>query len=228
MKKLFFFAAAAFAALSLNAQQIVFTEADSEIAEMNGHVFGADGFTLTCTDEAGKMVVDANNASFGNADEQVKFEWRFKTGGKSQVKEGATSGLLLKVPSAGKLYVYARSGKSSEGRVITISQYGDALLTQELNDANAIDVPTPTEEDPGKTLKVHPVYVVDVVAGDIDIAYAAAVNFYGFSLGAPVVPPTEGFENAAVEVKAAKRIVNGQVVIEKDGRLFNLLGAEMK
>ena len=38
----------------------------------------------------------------------------------------------------------------------------------------------------------------------------------------------EGITNTDAPQKAMKRIVNGQVVIEKGGRLFNLLGAEIK
>lgn len=34
-------------------------------------------------------------------------------------------------------------------------------------------------------------------------------------------------ENAAAEVKAAKHIINGQLVIEREGRLFNATGAEL-
>lgn len=39
--------------------------------------------------------------------------------------------------------------------------------------------------------------------------------------------PSEGVENVNANVKAVKRIVNGQVVIVKAGRMFNLLGAEI-
>ena len=35
-------------------------------------------------------------------------------------------------------------------------------------------------------------------------------------------------ENIVVETNAVKRIVNGQLVIERDGRVFNASGAEVK
>lgn len=38
---------------------------------------------------------------------------------------------------------------------------------------------------------------------------------------------SQGIENNKAAVKAVKRMVNGQVVIERDGRMFNLLGAEL-
>ncbi len=37
----------------------------------------------------------------------------------------------------------------------------------------------------------------------------------------------QGVEDVNASVKAVKRIVNGQVVIEREGRLFNALGAEL-
>ncbi|MBR6493560.1 MAG: hypothetical protein IKT13_06445, partial [Paludibacteraceae bacterium] len=43
------------------------------------------------------------------------------------------------------------------------------------------------------------------------------------------VPGGTGIEGvSAANAKAVKRIIDGQVVIERDGRFFNLLGAEMK
>lgn len=225
MKKFFFFAAAAIAALSMNAQQITFTEADVDILDLDGYVFNADGFKLACTDEGGKMAVDANNCYFGDQLNQVKFEYRLKTGGKSTSKNSLT----LTAPQAGKLFVYARTGSNSAtDRNVVITQFGSELLNHVMLESEAIEVPGMDSDDPEKMTKVYPILTCNVSAGEVVIAYpVGSINFYGFSLGAPVAP-TQGFENAAVEVKAAKRIVDGQVVIEKDGRLFNLLGAEIK
>ena len=40
--------------------------------------------------------------------------------------------------------------------------------------------------------------------------------------------PATGIDNIAAEGKAVKRIVNGQMVIEKNGKLYNALGAEVR
>ncbi len=40
--------------------------------------------------------------------------------------------------------------------------------------------------------------------------------------------PATGVDNIAAEGKAVKRIVNGQMVIEKNGKLYNALGAEVR
>ena len=39
---------------------------------------------------------------------------------------------------------------------------------------------------------------------------------------------SEGIEDVAAEVKVVKRIVDGQLVIERDGKLYNATGAEVK
>ena len=52
------------------------------------------------------------------------------------------------------------------------------------------------------------------------IVYAGEI-FYGTN-------PSTAIDNTAVEAKAAKRLVNGQLVIEKNGRTYNALGAELK
>ena len=230
MKKFFFFAAAAIAALSMNAQQITFTEADMDIEDLDGYVFNADGFKLTCTDEAGKIVVDPNNCYFGDQLNQVKFEYRLKTGGKSQTTSGKANGLTLTAPKAGQLFVYARTGSNSAtDRNVVITQFGSELLNHVMLESEAIEVPGMDSDDPEKMTKVYPILTCNVSAGEVVIAYpVGSINFYGFSLGAPIAP-TQGLEAQVAEpVKAAKRIVDGQVVIEKDGRLFNLLGAEIK
>lgn len=226
MKKFFFFAAAAIAALSMNAQQITFTEDDMDILDLDGYVFNADGFKLTCTDEGGKMAVDANNCYFGDADEQIKFEYRLKTGGKSTSKNALT----LTIPAAGKLYIYARTGKNEAvDRNVVVTQFGSELLNHVMLESEAIEVAGLDSKEPEKMTKVYPILTCNVSAGEVVIAYpVGSINFYGFSLGAPIAP-TQGLEAQVAEpVKAAKRIVDGQVVIEKDGRLFNLLGAEIK
>ena len=42
-----------------------------------------------------------------------------------------------------------------------------------------------------------------------------------------VMAEEEGFENTAVEGKAVKSFRNGQLVIEKNGKIYNVLGAQL-
>ena len=43
-----------------------------------------------------------------------------------------------------------------------------------------------------------------------------------------VMAKEEGFENTAVDAKAVKSFRNGMLVIEKNGKFYNALGAEVK
>ena len=61
------------------------------------------------------------------------------------------------------------------------------------------------------------------VAGD----YTFTWNYATLDL-VVTFPTATGIENANANTKAVKRIVNGQLVIEKNGVLYNALGAEMR
>ena len=61
------------------------------------------------------------------------------------------------------------------------------------------------------------------VAGD----YTFTWNYATLDL-VVTFPTATGIENASANTKAVKRIVNGQLVIEKNGVLYNALGAEMR
>ena len=51
---------------------------------------------------------------------------------------------------------------------------------------------------------------------------------YDSNLLTVTYPTPTALDNTADEAKAVKRIVNGQLVIEREGKLFNALGAEVK
>lgn len=221
MKKFFLFAAAAIAAMTVNAQMISFTEADVAAAgELDGKVFGT-GFTLTVTDQVdgGKLVIDANNTYFGDANAQVSFGYRIKTGGKSTSKNA----LKLIIPAAGKLNLYIRSSKKTDPSVaVSLSQYGAEVFNHSFNDNEAIDVAGLDAKDPGKTTKVFPVFSCDVVAGEADFSYDNGIYVYGIELVSG-----QGFENADAAVKAEKFFRNGQLIIRKNGVEYNALGAQL-
>lgn len=54
-----------------------------------------------------------------------------------------------------------------------------------------------------------------------------AVNSYGNTITATVAAPT-ALEDVNADASAAKKLINGQLFIEKDGKFFNALGVEMK
>lgn len=223
MKKFFLFAIAVVAAMSINAEQIFFTEVASK-GSLNGAEFTDGSFVLTVTDTDGsKLEIDANNCWFGDEADQVKFTHRLKTGGKSSSKNALT----LSIPAAGTLYVYARTGSNSAtDRNIVLTQDEATLLDHILLESEAIKVKGLDSKDPDKETNVYPILSCEVAAGTVEIAYPVnGVNFYGFSLGNKLNP--EGIEEIIAAPKATKIVYNGQVVIVKDGRFFNLLGAEI-
>ena len=131
-------------------------------------------FTRTA-DTDNKHAIDGNSVYFGTAESYVKFDYRFKTGGKSSDKNS----LQLTIPTAGTLKVYARTASSSAtDRNVVLTQDGTELYNAVVKDADAVDVVINEESK-----KVYPVIAVEVNAGTVDVTYpVGALNFYGFEL----------------------------------------------
>jgi hypothetical protein len=194
--------------------EIVFTEV-AAAGTLDGAVFPAAtnaAFTLTLVDGDGKLVVDANEASYGTAEENATYTHRLKIGGKTSDKRSMT----LAIPADGKLRVAARSSSSSdETRTLVIKQGDVELYNQVVKDADKVD---------GR----YPYAYADVKKGTVTIELPVnALNFYAFGFQA-VAGPTVGFENIEATEKAVKFIENGQIFILRDGAVFNLVGARVK
>ena len=63
---------------------------------------------------------------------------------------------------------------------------------------------------------------------DVDGDYTFTWNYTTLDLVVTFPSEATGIENANANTKAVKRIVNGELVIEKNGVLYNALGAEMR
>lgn len=176
MKKFFTLIAAVAMAASVNAQTISFDTPYSK-----GTVpasFSNEGLVLTVTDTDGKMAVDANSQYFGDADSQVQFKARLKTGGKSSSK----CMLTLTLPTDGTLKLYARSASSSEARPVILTQNGTELLNKNLSDDDAVKV-TMSIDDKDTEKSVFPVVSVAAKQGDVVITYPTnGINIYGIEL----------------------------------------------
>ena len=164
-------------------------------------LYGLEDFYMTCVDTDGKQSVDANTAYFGDADHQLKFTHRFKSGGKS----GAKNSLTLTIPSDGKLSVYARTASNgATDRNLVLTQGETELYNAVVQEADAIEVapedlnavgPAKAEGDP---VKVYPIITVDVVAGEVAVGYpTGSLNFYAFQF----VSGTTGIVNIMPEQK---------------------------
>ena len=194
--------------------EIVFTEV-AAAGTLDGAVFASAtnaAFTLTLVDGDGKLVVDANEATYGTAEENATYTHRLKIGGKTSAKRSMT----LAIPADGKLRVAARSSSSSdETRTLVIKQGDVELYNQVVKDADKVD---------GR----YPYAYADVKKGTVTIELPVnALNFYAFGFQA-VAGPTVGFENIEAAEKAVKFIENGQIFILRDGAVFNLMGARVK
>lgn len=194
--------------------EIVFTEV-AAAGTLDGAVFAAAtnaAFTLTLVDGDGKLVVDANKATYGTAEENATYTHRLKIGGKTSAQRSMT----LAIPADGKLRVAARSSNSSaDNRTLVIKQGDVELYNQVVKDADKVD---------GR----YPYAYADVKKGTVTIELPVdALNFYAFGFQA-VAGPTVGFENIEAAEKAVKFIENGQIFILRDGAVYNLMGARVK
>ena len=195
--------------------------------------YGSESFYVTCVDtDNNKHQVDANNAYFGDANHQVKFTHRFKTGGKSSAKNSLT----LTIPSDGKLSVYVRTGSNdATDRNLVLTQAETELYNAVVQEADAIlvapedlnaDSPAKAEGDP---VKVYPIITVDVVAGEVIVGYPVnGLNFYAFQLVSEttgivnIMPEQQGFDESlpAYNLQGQRVTKSYRGIVIQNGRKF--------
>ena len=231
MKKIFFFAVALVAAMTINAETVVdqirFTNVKAAGAWSLDSTFVGEYelIDFTTFDEKEKMTIDSNSVYFGTADKYEKFELRLRTNSKTEYVEDKHTQIEVSAYVDGVLSIYARTGSNTAtDRNFAVMQETDTLLNVLLLESIKKDTIT---NEKGELKPVYPVYTVNLKAGDYTIIYpVGAVNFYGFDF--------EGENPSAVEdlvadkTKAVKVIENGQIFIIKNNRKFNVLGAEVK
>lgn len=174
MKKIFTLLTMALLAIGAQAQTITFTEAKAA-GTLDGVTFGT-GLVLTVTDktDGGKLSIDANQQYFGTVASPQKYEYRLKTGGKSDSKNA----LKLTTPSAGKLTIAMRSSSSGAARTVTFKQGDSEIATFSVSDDNKTVGPVAGEEG---EKNIFTYYTIESVpAGDINITYNNGTNFYAF------------------------------------------------
>lgn len=221
MKKILLYFAAVLFAGSMMAEEdgwIKFSEVQPA-TEVAGSTYGSEGFTLVIPATSDKASVDQVGATFGfSAEETVSFTHRLKTGGASN-KDGRK--FTLNIPEEGPLAIYARTHTASAtDRYFVIACGSDTIVKHICLDTDVVE----------GTSIFKPVIVENVPAGEYTITYNDAINFYGFQLGydatSNIVIPTD-LSNTAAGVKATKLVENGQIVIIRDDKKFNLVGAKL-
>ncbi len=89
-------------------------------------------------------------------------------------------------------------------------------------DAQAIEV---TEGE--TTIKVFPYVEVSVTAGSVRVSYTAGLNFYSFGF-MEVSTPTGVDEIANGKSQTIKVIRDGQLLIIRDGKTYNVVGTVVR
>jgi len=242
MKKIFLFAAAVVAAMTVNAQNVVVL---SEVANyidfqalsvsdpaMTSHtVTSVDPYELP---NGSKLVGflksdETETANTWNVKESynttmptptwenvdsLKAGTMFRAGSSTTIELGA-----FKTKADGKLYVYYQPNGDSE-RGVSISVLGQEVTGTDLTGSGA------------KIDGIRPAYAGYInlpadnyEAGDVVIKLVVNTsNIFGVRIEQLI---GEGVENTNAAVKAVKRFENGQLIIEKAGRRYNALGAKL-
>lgn len=132
--------------------------------------------TMNINNGNGKFAVDANTQYFGDADKQVKYESRLKTGGAS----GSSSGIQFVITGTGKMTIAMRCSNGTDTRTITVKS-GDTVINEfQVSDAQALKGVAIEGEAEPKT--VYPLVTFDIAPGTYEVAYSGGINIYGIEV----------------------------------------------
>ncbi len=231
MKKFFLFAAAAIAALTVNAKVVDLTAIGTTISEWT-----VSEATLNATesDESkGKYVYDIKaevaSESYINAEPNVVFQ--IKNGsdkkkafvvypGKCYEFGGKNGILILKGTSAGDAIKLTVAAKGS-----TAANFADAAGAYPKNAvAVSTDLTLPAKGSEGADEDGYVWKVLEYTSagGDVEIKEFAG----GYRIKAIQIGATQGIDNVEA-VKAEKFYRDGQLIIRKNGVEYNALGAKL-
>lgn len=230
MKKFFLFAAAAVAALTVNAKVISF-----------GGIVNKESQDLAIS--SFKAAFNLSNINVSAAQNNDKTAWYAEVTQTTKTTEWGVTTAKLKADA--QAYFDFKDGNDNKLVMKAYNEYvqpnGKAvcLVISRLNNGDKVTI------NLNKALNKESMIEGATVGSDkfesTSVELTAASNeirIYSKSVdgGADAkwqivsveVPGETGIEGVNAEsVKAVKRVVDGQVVIERDGRLFNLLGAEI-
>ena len=244
MKKFFLFAAAVATAMTMNAEAnvVVLNDVANYIDFQALSVSNPDMVSTTITSTTTYELPNGSVLKgFQKSDgSEAENKWNVKEGYNTTLPtpswdgvDSLTVGTMFRAASgasielgafqageAGKLTVYYQPNGDSE-RGVEISVYGEVKEGTNLTGSGV------------KIDGVRPGYAgfIELPAGTYDAGdvviklVSNTSNIFGVSIekiGA------QGIENTTASVKAVKRIVNGQMIIEKNGKFYNALGTEVR
>jgi len=228
MKKFFLFAAAAVAALSVNAKVVTFSGiVDKTSAETAKSTFEA-AFNLANISVEGKANSDASAFYAELTQVNGTEDWTTTT---AKLKADAQVYFAFKDKNANKVVMkywadYAQPNGKAVALVITGLKPGDKVkinlkeaLKKEVAIEGAAEASNKFEEATVElTALESEIRVLSKnVAGDADAKW---------KLQSVEVPESQAIENVNAEVKTVKTFENGQLVIIKNGVRYNALGAQ--
>jgi hypothetical protein len=219
MKKFFLFAAAAVAALTINATEWDFSDFELDATGLTKGSKVVDGLTFYAIDASADPSKEfASNKGFGVIAEKVKtFDDGFKSAQNCKTNGGggaeeATPWLpkqryfSFDVTGNSTIKVWYESGSSNAVKFF-ISDGTKLLFQNEVS-----------KDDKDKALIAEASYVGG--AGTIYIYGGGSIEVFKIE-----ATSAQGINDVNAEVKAIKRFENGQLVIIKNGVKYNALGA---
>ena len=234
MKKFFLFAAAALAALTLNAKVLDLTAVATSIDDWT--VTEATLNSSESNPDAGKYVYDIKagiaSETYVNADEDIVFQ--LKNGsdkakafviypGKCYEFGGKNGILVIKNTAAGdpiKLTVAAKGSTAAN-----FADSADPAVYPKNATAVSTDLTLPAKGSEGADEQGYVWKVLEYTSqgGDVEIKEFAG----GYRISKIQVGSAQGIENTNAAAKATKIFENGQLVIIKNGVRYNALGAQL-
>lgn len=242
MKKFFFFAAAALAAMTINAQNVVVLNEVANYIDFQALSVSDPAMTSSVVTSTApyELANGSKLVGFMKSDEtEAENKWNVKESynttmptpnwdGVDSLKAGtmfrAASGTTIelgafKTSAEGKLVVYYQPNGDSE-RGVEVYVYGESVTGKDLTGSGA------------KIDGIRPAYAGEITlaagsydAGDIVIKLVVNTsNIFGVRIDQI---QGQGVENVLDAVKAVKTFENGQLVIIKNGVRYNALGAQL-
>lgn len=235
MKKFFLFAAAAIAALTVNATVY-------DLAEMN---FAQSDLTVTngsITDNASKSYFEVKNTagetvemtiaqlpnmkfSYKNSSEKTAFKVYYITDSNAKGKiqmDGNQRDITFTNVNVGDVITLYVNSKGDTGAQFADGDKGTAFTGAVAVNPNATGIATAL---PGKSNETEP-YEIKVQAIATTVVIRETAGGYVL-LKIEIASANQGVENTNAEVKATKIFENGQLVIIKNGVKYNALGAQL-
>lgn len=231
MKKFFLFAAAAVAAMTINAQ----------VYDLNAMNFAQSDLTVvngTITDNSSKSYFEVKNTagetvemtiaqlpnmkfSYKNSSEKTAFKVYYITDSNAKGKiqmDGNQRDITFTNVNVGDVITLYVNSKGDTGAQFADSDKGTAFTGAVAVNPNATGIATAL---PGKSNETEPYEIkVQAIASTVIIRETAG----GYILHKIEIGGSQDIENTNAEVKTIKRYENGQLVIIKNGVKYNALG----